>query len=291
VFIEEYFYKTANLKTSNNSMIIAETKNRRQEYMNEVFYSLYKDEIDKFKTKEKTALLFCGGATEHHSTSRTYLSLQKAVMPVKSQMGYLASKVAKRLGNIEYLSINANTCASSMYAFYQGYILLNYENFESVIIYGEEWVEDVELLLFKQFNIDIVCSDGFFILKLSKYPKTSKACVLKPSFLYADGKSAFEVTKDGYKKAMKPFKLEKIDLVKMHGTGTKQNNQAEYEAIKELFGNIKTLEYKSQIGHSQGCSTGVELCMLLDDNSLKNKNILVNASGFGNFYGSLVLKR
>ena len=39
--------------------------------------------------------------------------------------------------------------------------------FDVIIIYGEEWVEEVELLLFKQFNIDLVCSDGFFILHLS----------------------------------------------------------------------------------------------------------------------------
>jgi 3-oxoacyl-(acyl-carrier-protein) synthase len=86
---------------------------------------------------------------------------------------------------------------------------------------------------------------------------------------------------------MLPFMKCDIDMVKMHGTGTAQNDVAEYEAIKELFGDIETIEYKSQIGHSQGCSTGVELCMLLDN--YKDKNILVNASGLGNFYGSFEL--
>lgn len=296
MFIKNYFYKTADLQIDRNSKIISDIKEKKADYMNEVFYSQYKDEITKFKTTGKTALLYCAGATEHHSTTRDYLKKQKGLMPIKSQNGYIASKVAKRLGNISYLSINANTCASSMYAIYEAYKLLEYENFDDVIIYGEEWVEDVELLLFKQFNIDIVCSDGFFIIQLGKYSdensKVQNVAIFNPNWLWSDDKSAFEVTKDGYIKAMLPFKDSKIDLVKMHGTGTAQNSQAEDEAIKELFGDIETKEYKSKIGHSQGCSTGIELCMLIDEfykKDIYSKKILVNASGLGNFYGSFLL--
>lgn len=296
MFIKNYFYKTADLQIDKNSKIISATKDRRKEYMNEVFFELYKNEISKFGTTGKTALLYIGGAGEHHSTSRNFNLTEKGVTPVKSQLGYMASKVAKRVGNISYLSINSNACASSMYAIYEAYRLLHFENFDDVVIYGEEWVEDVELLLFKQFNIDIVCSDGFFILQLGKYSdknsKVQNVAIFNPTWIWSDDKSAFEVTKDGYIKAMLPFKDSKIDLVKMHGTGTAQNSQAEDEAIKELFGDIETIEYKSKIGHSQGCSTGVELCMLIDELYKKDKyskKILVNASGLGNFYGSFLL--
>ena len=173
-----------------------------------------------------------------------------------------------------------------MYAIYEAKMLLK-NGFDDVIIYGEEWVENVELLLFKQFNIDLVCSDGFFILHLSNNSKDKKAFIKNPQWLWNPDRAAFFVSCDGYKKSMLPFMKCDIDMVKMHGTGTAQNDIAEYEAIKELFGDIETIEYKSQIGHSQGCSTGVELCMLLDN--YKNKNILVNASGLGNFYGSFEL--
>lgn len=303
MFIRNYFYKTADLKLDNNSMIISDTKDRRNEYMNEVFYDLYKDEISKFKTTGKTALIYIGGPGEHHSCSRDYKQIQKGIMPVKSQLGYIASKTAKRIGNVSYLSINSNACASSMHALYEAEQLLQ-NGFDDVIIYGEEWVEDVELFLFKQLNIDIVCSDGFFIIQLGKYGRVDDdsennhyGAIFNPTFIWNEDRSPFEVTKDGYLKAMKPFEKSVIHGIKIHGSGTLQNNQAEYEAIEESFGrvwaNIKTIEYKSQIGHCQGCSTGVELCMLIDEIYHKEnqyrKTFLINASGLGNFYGSCLL--
>lgn len=301
MFIRKYFYKTADLKLDNNSMIISDTKDRRNEYMNEVFYDLYKDEISKFKTTGKTALLYIGGAGEHHSCSRDYLDIQKGVMPVKSQLGYIASKTAKRIGNISYLSINSNACASSMYALYEAEQLLE-NGFDDVIIYGEEWVEDVELKLFKQHNIDVVCSDGFFILQLGNYRNESDddslgnhfGCIFHPTFIWNDDKSPFEVSKEGYLKAMYNFQLSEVDFVKAHGSGTAQNTKAEYEAIEEYFGKeMPIYEYKSKFGHSQGCSTGVELCRLVETfytrEKLTPRRILINASGLGNFYGSCLV--
>lgn len=301
--IRNYFYRTADLRLDNNSMIISDTKDRRNEYMNEVFYDLYKDEISKFKTTGKTALLYIGGAGEHHSCSRDYLDIQKGVMPVKSQLGYIASKTAKRIGNISYLSINSNACASSMHALYEAKQLLE-NGFDDVIIYGEEWVEDVELLLFKQHKIDVVCSDGFFILQLGKYgneiDETTTShfgCIYEPNFIWNDDRSPFEVSKEGYLKAMKPFEKNVIHGIKVHGSGTTQNNKAENDAIEEIFGktmcNIKPIEYKSKIGHCQGCSTGVEICILIDEfyqkDNIYHKTFLINASGLGNFYGSCLL--
>jgi hypothetical protein len=42
-----------------------------------------------------------------------------------------------------------------MYAIFEAKMLLK-NGFDDVIVYGEEWVENVELLLFKQFNIDFM---------------------------------------------------------------------------------------------------------------------------------------
>lgn len=294
MFIRNYFYKTADLKLDNNSMIISDTKDRRNEYMNEVFYDLYKDEISKFKTTGKTALLYIGGAGEHHSCSRDYKQIEKGIMPVKSQLGYIASKTAKRIGNISFLSINSNACASSMYALYEAEQLLE-NGFDDVIIYGEEWVEDVELFLFKQHKIDIVCSDGFFILQLGKYGNEEDeinsshfGCIFNPTFVWNEDKSPFEVSKEGYLKAMKPFENSKIDSIKLHGSGTAQNDMAEYDAIGEMFGTYTPIVLKPFLGHSQGVSTGLEICYMIDNFKSKER-ILVNASGLGNFYGSCLL--
>lgn len=286
--VKKYFYKTADFfDKEKKARYISDTLDKRKSYMNEVFFNLYKKEICDFKTSGKTALLYIAGASEHHSTARDYLPVLKGAMPVKSQLGYIASKTAKRIGNISYLSINANACASSMYALKEAKELLN-QGFDDVIIYGEEWVEEVELKLFEQLGIDLVCSDGFFMMQLTKECDEPKASIIHTSFIWNEDKSPFEVTKDGYKRAMMEFKDTKLDLIKMHGSGTKQNTQAEEEAIKELFDDVWKIEYKSKIGHSQGVSTGVELCKLIDEQ--KNKSVLVNASGLGNFYGSCYVR-
>ena len=72
MYVKNYFHKSADLKLDNNSMIISDTKNRRDEYMSEVFYELYKDEFTKFKTTGKTAMLYCAGTVLHHSHSRIF---------------------------------------------------------------------------------------------------------------------------------------------------------------------------------------------------------------------------
>lgn len=286
--IKKYFYKEANVfDKERKAKYIKETLEYRELYMNEVFYKMYSKEITSFKTTGKTALLYIAGASEHHSTARNFNLTIDGVMPVKSQLGYIASKTAKRLGNISYLSINANACASSMYALKEAQVLLD-QGYDDVIIYGEEWVEDQELKLFKQLNIDLICSDGFFIIQLTKQCEKPLAHIEHTTWIWNDDRSPFEITKDGYKRAMYFFKDHKIDIVKMHGSGTKQNDKAETEAIYEMFGNIDMIEYKSKIGHSQGVSTGVEICKLFDE--FKNKNILVNASGLGNFYGSCCVR-
>lgn len=286
--VKKYFYKTADFfNKDKKARYISETLENRNSYMNEVFYKLYKKDIDSFKTTGKTALLYIAGACEHHSASRDCIQVLKGAMPVKSQLGYIASKLAKRIGNISYLSINANACASSLYALKEAKELLN-QGFDDVLIYGEEWVEEVELMLFKQLNIDLVCSDGIFIIQLTKECQEPKAYIGDVSWVWSDDRSPFEVTKDGYKKAMEQFKIYNIDMIKMHGSGTEQNTTAEDEAINELFGNIDRIEYKSKIGHSQGVSAVVEICKLMDEH--QNKSVLVNASGLGNFYGSCYVR-
>ncbi|QDF28992.1 hypothetical protein [Halarcobacter anaerophilus] len=286
--VKKYFYKTADFfNKDKKARYISETLGNRNSYMNEVFYKLYKKEIESLKTTGNTALLYIAGACEHHSASRDCIQVLKGAMPVKSQLGYIASKTAKRMGNISYLSINANACASSLYALKEAKELLN-QGFDDVLIYGEEWVEEVELMLFKQLNIDLVCSDGFFILQLTNNCNNPIATIENVNWIWNNDKSPFEVTKEGYINSMLPFKDKQIDLIKMHGSGTAQNDKAELEAINELFENIARIEYKSQIGHSQGVSTGVELCKLLEEQ--KDKSVLVNASGLGNFYGSCYVR-
>ena len=290
--VKNYLYQKADFRDeAKGAIYISATLDKRDDAMSEVFFEMYEEKIKEFATVGKTALLYIAGGANHHSMTRDFshmADVPKGNIVVKSQLGYMASKVAKRIGNVSYMSINANTCAGSMYALYEAKQLLK-NDFDDVIVYGEEWVEEVELLLFKQLGIELVCSDGFFVLHLCNECANPKAVIEDVSWIYSNSdRSAFEVSEAGYTKAMQKFQDKAIDMVKMHGSGTAQNTAAEESAINAMLGDVKRIEYKSKVGHSQGVSAGLELCMLLDE--YKDVNVLVNASGLGNFYGSCYVR-
>jgi len=280
IYLHEYFYKASDLKNDEH-MIISETKHSREQGMASVFDRLYAKELERFKHEGRTALLYIGGALEHHSMRKDYGVNERGKYPVMAQSGLLASRIAKKI-EVDFLSINANACASGMYAIYEAKSLLE-RGYDDVIIYGEEWVEPAEILLFEQQNIPITCSDGLVILRLSK--RKSEHCISEVNWAWHKDSSAFCFSVQGYKKAMKM--QGGIDAVKMHGTGTENNTKAESGAIDEIYGKNKLrVEYKSLIGHSQGVSACVELCMALEDEALEGKEVLVSAAGLGNFYGA-----
>jgi len=283
------FFVTAD-KTLSNTKIISATLEYRDGYMSEVFYRLYKEQIDRFsidKTK-KGAFLYIGGACEHHSHGRDYGCSRKGTMPIKAQLGYCASKLAGGLGNIHYLSINANACASGAYAIHEAYDLIHNKGFDEVIVYGEEWVEPNEELLYKQLKIPIIPSDGFVVLKFAK--SGYGAYVNATTWVWNKDKSPFDFSKEGYIKAMSclGFGKNKPNILKLHGTGTLTNDRAELGAVSELFGTIEYIRYKDTIGHTQGVSGALELALVAKD--YPYKTIICNSAGLGNFYGSVWLE-
>lgn len=293
--LSHFFYKTADTE-HNGSLVIGETLPVRERYMCDVFLSLYADIIASFQGSPtlKTALLYVGGAGEHHSLSRDHQPLAHSSAVVKSQLGYAAHKYALKLGNIDYMSINSNACASSLYAIYEAQNLIDREGFDEVIIIGEEWVEPNELLLYKQLGIGITCSDGFVIARFVRNELASQGCTkfLHSTWQFNLESACLKFSKEGYSKVIRAFEAYSIDIVKTHGTGTPNNTEAEEGAINEcLSSTIPRIYYKKSIGHSQGVSALLEICKSLDDKTLINKNILALASGLGNFYGGVLYRR
>ncbi len=296
--LAHYFYQTATIQ-QNNALYIADTLPLRDRYMSDVHVKLYAKELEVFRgSKElKSALLYLGGGLEHHSLSRyhqCHTELPRSTAVVKSQVGYAAHKYALLIGNIDYLSINANACASAMYAIYEAQNLIFKEGFDEVFIVGEEWVEPNELLLYQQLGIGITCSDGFVV---ARFVKADQACFIsdplfaKATWLFHQESACLSFSKAGYTKVLQNYKYDQIDIVKTHGTGTDNNNEAEDGAIADVLGNVQKLYYKQSIGHSQGVSALLEICVSMDDETLKNKTILALASGLGNFYGGVLYRR
>ena len=263
--ISNYYYKVDELPVSG--------------YMHQEYGSYIKEWAGSIKVLgNRVALLYAGGPVVHHSDIRNINELaDKSNVAIKTQLGYNVFNVAKMLNiEFEYVSINGNTCASSMYCLHEANRLIA-EGFTDVIIIAMDMKNKTQDLLFTQLGIDIKCSSGIALIHLTS--GDTGIAVRKTTWKWNNDRSPMTVSKDGYRKVLEEFEGV-FDWYKVHGSGTVVNTDCEYS----LLDSSKIIEYKSIIGHTQGASTLVELCMLLEDDSV-NGRILMLASGLGGFYG------
>lgn len=239
-------------------------------------------------TTGKTALLYAAGPAIHHSDGRNIpgVTADGAVV-VKSQLGYNAYSVARMLDvEIDFMSINANTCASSMYSLYEAKQLLG-SGYTDVIVFAIDAVDDTQELLFKQLGVELVCGDGVVAMHLTSEPTAIE--IDDVVWKWNKDSSPMSVSKEGYLKVLNELDVCDADVAKSHGSGTARNTEVELAAIVEVVGDVRVVEYKSQIGHTQGVSAALELCKLLEDIEW-NKAVCL-ASGLGGFYGGCVVRR
>lgn len=258
----------------------------RNKYMTQE-YGKYMKEFAESISGSNCALLYAAGPAIHHSDSRNFECNPAGYVVVKSQVGFNIMNVAKMFKNVEfeYVSINANTCASSMHCLYEAKQLLG--NYDKVIIVAMEMTEASQILLFEQLGVEVVCGDGMAVVVLNNTAGLAK--IEDVSWKWNNDRSPMSVSKEGYLKVLAELDTNDVSVVKPHGTGTNRNDEAETEALKEVgLSDIDTKLYKKDIGHTQGASTIVELGMLLDEISSGTKALLL-ASGMGGFYGGCTM--
>lgn len=260
----------------------------RKKFTSQVFDNDMIDYIKSIKpSSEKVAVLIAGGPAIHHSDTRNVnnLAVEGSVV-VRSQLGYNSYSIARLFQfDIDYLSINTNTCASSMYCLYEAKRLFK-EGYTDVIIVAVDLVDDTQELLFKQLGIDLVCGDCVSVTHLAN---EGIALIDDVVWKWNKDSSPMSVSKEGYDKVISSLDTSGVDFVKMHGSGTERNTEMEIEAIRARGVNVKCVGYKQEIGHTQGCSTIVEVCMMLDREKFTKS--LVLASGLGGFYGGCIITK
>lgn len=258
----------------------------RTAYMNNEYIKLIGDNLKSINTKGRTALLYAGGASIHHSDARILdKEMLKGHVVIKSQSAYNAYMIARLFDNIDYVSINSNTCASTMYSLYEASKLM--DEYDDVIIYSEEIIDAVALKLFQQLGIEMICTDAVCWMHLSKDKRPeSVAKIDKATWFWNRDSSPMSVSKEGYAKVLNSLNAN-VDIVKMHGTETDRNKLVEIEAINEIVEYDRVVRYKDSIGHTQGASALVELGMLIDNEKFNTAICL--ASGLGGFYGGIRL--
>ena len=256
----------------------------RKGYTTQLYLKRFKEELGRIKLKGKTAFLFAAGVTISQSETRAYQGryqnsheTQKSGLIIKETTAYAMHKyigAVQANNDITYANINSNSCASSMHSIYEAETLLESGVVDNVIIVAEERTSFNTIRIFDEHQIDVIPGDGFACMVLTN-GEQGIAEITHTKWEYFYNANPFYVSAEGYEKVKTA-----ADYVKGHGTGTEQNTKAEYGLSAKPIA-----EYKSQIGHTQGASALIEVCMVLEDKRFDG-SVLCTASGLGGFYGS-----
>lgn len=263
-----------------------ELLDNRTSYMNFEYIKMFKDELDSIKLNGKVAFLYVGGAGIHNAEGRNYEGNESYSQPIlkdglviKDLQAYMMHRyigiLVKNGNNISYANINSNTCASSLYSIYEAEKLIRDEVVDYVVIVAEEKTSFNTIRIFKEHQINVKPGEGFACIILGK--ETDGTQITNSKWEYSYSTNPFFVSDIGYSKV-----CTKASWVKGHKTGTEQNDKAEDTVFGDTFG------YKDEIGHCQGASGLIEICMVLDS---KLDDVLCVASGLGGFYGSCVINK
>ena len=291
MYIDSYKYIVADTEHEKYKSISGIS---RDKYMTSQYTKLLKDYIATLDSGyDKVAVLYAGGATIHQAEARQiperieesnpHISINYSTAVVKETLSYMMHKWIGMLpckNNVVYANINGNACASSMHSLYEAEQLLNNKTVDSVIIIAEEKTAFNTIRIFKEHSINITPSDGVVVMKLSNNKSNLEITDTKWAFSYSG--SPFYSSKEGYDR----ITTKGCDYVNPHATGTIQNAEAE----SEMIGTTECVNLKDKIGHAQGVSGILELCIIADDEGISG-SVLCAASGIGNFYGSCVLHK
>ena len=282
--ITKYFYKASKEKLIDRVQLL---KNRTQP-MTTQYIKMFKKDLQSIQLTGNVAVLYAGGAGVHNAEGRNYSGSFTSTQPImeagpviRDLQAYMLHKyigILVNKNNIIYANVNSNTCASSFYSIYEAEQLINRGIVDHAIIISEEKTSLNTMRIFHEHNIPLKIGEGFACIVLSK--EGIGTTIRDTKWKYKYDKNPFMVSEEGYSKV-----YTECDMVKGHQTGTTQNDEAE----KAAFGD-KVFGYKKEIGHAQGASGLIELCILLDDNKVKG-NILCAASGLGGFYGSCIVEK
>ena len=234
-----------------------------------------------------TAFLYVDGFSVAQSESGINTPKVKTYLPaIKSGSSYIAHQWIDTFKGLEHLltvDIMSGTCAAGIHALYEAQRLLNEGDVKDVIIIGGERITDDTIRLFRELMIPITCGDGFFYMRLTETAEGCMHDIHDIKWKYHYNRNPFVFTEEVLNTLTPDYP---VDYVKLHGTGTSANTES--EAGLAMIG--IPVVYKNTIGHTQGVSSLLETCLVLDDPEISGR-VLVVANGLGGFYGSFTLEK
>ncbi len=197
----------------------------------------------------------------------------------------ITSKLANHLG-IGGLHFTINTaCTASLNALLYGQKLLQLMDYQHVIVVGCEFHNELtvngfysldlisqrgELSAFHQQRDGLILGEGVGALLLSADKPEGPAIELLDGYSSCDSYSLTTTKEDGshilqvINQALEyaGVSYQQIDLIKVHGTATRNNDDAEFNALAEQFPQTPIWPLKPFIGHTLGACGVLELAIM-----------------------------
>jgi 3-oxoacyl-(acyl-carrier-protein) synthase len=221
-----------------------------------------------------------------------------------------AGQLANKLGDIDYVSTDSTSCISAHAALYEASNLIKAGRLDRVIVVSSDNGASEEYMHFFGENHLCLLADEEGLKHKFRLGQGANITVLESKAslemtgstpiaklhninIVAENHSnplGISCTGEGYKKAivsmLTPENVSTIDYVKTHSTYSK-DNQIEETVLTELLGNVKTVNYKSRIGHIMGPSTAVEMHLSIKE--LGGTFISLGA-GMGNVFSAALVE-
>ena len=252
----------------------------------------------------KTAFILAGGNAHFAGLNQrpydTRLSYNYKFLPFTLTQVY-AGRIAQSFGDMDMVTTDSSACASSLKVMMDVQNLIQFYQFDRVIVLTvEDGVSNAVLEFFGESKAVLTEKQEQEGVKPSAFDSTnygfrvgqgaalavfesSNAVTqqkLKPHALLMGAYSASERSTnaigqcedgEGFAKAMEGamhygnISPDEIKIVKTHGTGTASNNKAEKNALTQTLKAFVATSYKQKIGHTMGSSGLLETLLLLDD--------------------------
>ena len=218
--------------------------------------------------------------------------------------GYLASQ----LGFFDYVATDSVSCISGHSAWNTACTLLQSERLDAIVVisvdnglseeylhvFGEhklsKSVEEEDNPEIIKFHLGEACNISVFESEAcNRNTNNEILAVIKDIHIAAEyhvSPLGISCEGIGYEKVMTRVNTDNIDFIKTHSTFS-DDNDIESKLIKDIFGDIRTVNYKLRIGHTMGASTAVETALAVQEES---GTFLSLGAGMGNVYSSAVVE-
>jgi 3-oxoacyl-(acyl-carrier-protein) synthase len=227
------------------------------------------------------------------------------VLPLGTNQIY-AGKLANSLGTFKHISVDGTSCISGHSALEYAKLLIESGKLTRVVIVAvdngtsEEFMkffaenklitldEERKFFLGQGVNItvieDAVTALGAGRAVLHAVTTTAEA-IGNPLGISEQGTGYSNAIQDALAQA--GVVPQDIRFVKLHNTHS-LDNCVELSVVKKLFGNIETISYKQDIGHTLGASTAIETDLAIRDNG--PGMFLSLGAGMGNVFSAAILE-